>query len=88
MKDAKIISPKYSTYQNLFVNSVIQPELSYTVDKGCIRLKTEDTPIKRAPVSLQYINENSEFPLKGCLVSDLALSKWDERHNIDTFSND
>lgn len=86
--DAKIINPKYSAYQNLFVNSVIQPDINYRVDKGCIRLKTEDAPIIKAPVSLQYINENSEFPSRGCLVSDLALSKWDERYKIDTPSSD
>lgn len=82
--DAIIISPKYSAYQNLFVNSVIQPDISYTVDKGCIRLKTEDAPIKKAPVSLQYVNENSEFPSRGCLVSDLALSKWNQLYKTDT----
>ncbi|WMJ83310.1 DUF4183 domain-containing protein [Oscillospiraceae bacterium LTW-04] len=79
--DAQIINPAYSSYQNLFVNSIIQPEISYFVDKGCICLKTEDTPIEKAPVSLQYVNENSEFPFGDCLVSNLALSKWNEQHN-------
>lgn len=86
--DAQIISPKYSSYQNLFVNCMLQPGISYLVDKGYICLKTKDAPIKKAPVSLQYVNENSEFPSGDCLVSNLALSKWHEQHKIEAPSSD
>ena len=81
--DAKIISPRYSTYQNLFVNSVIQPQISYSVEEGCLRLNTADAPIKCAPVSLQYINAHPEFPSRDGLVSNLSLSKWRAQHTLE-----
>ena len=80
---AQIISPKFSTYQNLFVNCVIQPSISYSVEEGCLRLNTTDAPIKGAPVSLQYVNEHSEFPSRECLASDLAIIKWHKQYAVE-----
>ena len=51
-----IPAPERSSYQNLFVNGVIQPDVSYLVRKGCLFLKTTDTPLRGAPISLQSIS--------------------------------
>lgn len=50
-----IPDPQKESFQNLYVNGVIQPEVNYTVRPGFLCLQTEDAPIKRAPISLQSI---------------------------------
>jgi len=50
-----ILDPDQTSYQNLFVNSVLQPEVNYTVKKGLLVLKTEDMPIEGVPISIQFI---------------------------------
>ena len=50
-----IPAPKEQSYQNLFVNGMLQPDVNYKVKKGCLVLKTLDAPLKRAPVTLQSI---------------------------------
>ncbi len=48
--------PECGSYQNLFVNGVIQPDVNYCVQKGLLALKTEDTPLAGAPISLQLVS--------------------------------
>lgn len=48
-----IPDPKSNSFQNLYINGVIQPAICYMVQKGCLSLKTEDAPTKRAPIILQ-----------------------------------
>ncbi len=50
-----IIDPELSSYQNLFVNGVLQPKVNYMVEKGMLSLQTDDVPNIGAPISLQYI---------------------------------
>jgi hypothetical protein len=50
-----ILDPNQTSYQNLFVNAVIQPDINYLVQKGALTLKTEDIPLTGAPISLQFI---------------------------------
>ena len=50
-----ISDPQESSYQNLFVNGVIQPQVNYFVQKGLLTLDTVDAPIKGAPVALQFV---------------------------------
>jgi len=54
--DGGIPNPNLSTYQNLFVNGVIQPNVNYTVEKGKLTLNTQDTPVMKVPLSLQFIS--------------------------------
>lgn len=51
----EILDPKSVSYINLFINGVLQPHKNYIVKKGELRLKTEDIPIKDAPIILQMI---------------------------------
>lgn len=48
-----ILDPITVSYMNLFINGVLQPKESYEVERGVIKLKTEDVPIKGAPIILQ-----------------------------------
>ncbi|SNT02650.1 conserved repeat domain-containing protein [Anaerovirgula multivorans] len=50
-----IPNPQQASYQNLFVNAVLQPGINYMVQKGILTLKTEDTPLEKTPISLQSI---------------------------------
>lgn len=50
-----IPDPEKTSYQNLFVNGVIQPGNNYKVQEGCLTLKSEDLPLKGTPISLQFI---------------------------------
>lgn len=50
-----IIDPLLSSYQNLFVNGVVQPQINYSVQTGLLTLNTQDAPITGAPVTLQFI---------------------------------
>lgn len=48
-----IPDPALKSYQNLYVNSVIQPSVSYIVQKGLLTLITIDAPSQKSPVTLQ-----------------------------------
>jgi len=50
-----ILDPEQTSYQNIFVNGVIQPDINYMVQEGSFTLKTEDTPLKGGPIVLQSI---------------------------------
>lgn len=50
-----ILDPELTSYQNLFVNGVIQPSINYMVQKGSLTLNTEDIPLEGAPIILQFI---------------------------------
>jgi len=51
-----ILSPEQSSYQNLFVNGVIQPDVNYMVKNNYLILGTENKPLPGSPISLQYIS--------------------------------
>src|SRR6478752_222786 len=55
--DAKILSPNKVSYINLFINGILQPQSTYTVEKGKINLK--EFPSKDLPITLQFIIINS-----------------------------
>ncbi|WP_163538219.1 DUF4183 domain-containing protein [Gracilibacillus sp. YIM 98692] len=50
-----IPNPKNTSYQNLFINGVLQPNINYLVEQGLLYLNTTDTPLKGAPIVLQFI---------------------------------
>ncbi|AKL96314.1 hypothetical protein CACET_c28690 [Clostridium aceticum] len=50
-----ILDPRQISYQNLFINGVLQPPMNYVVEKGLLLLKTEDIPLEKSPISLQFI---------------------------------
>jgi len=55
--DAKILSPNKVSYINLFINGILQPQSTYTVEEG--KLTIEESPSKDVPITLQFIIINS-----------------------------
>ncbi|WIV12931.1 DUF4183 domain-containing protein [Proteiniborus sp. MB09-C3] len=51
-----ILDPKQTSYQNLFINGVIQPSINYMVRAGILMLEAECVPIKEAPISIQFVS--------------------------------
>ncbi|HOM03067.1 MAG TPA: DUF4183 domain-containing protein [Acetivibrio sp.] len=51
-----ILDPKKASYCNLFINAVLQPSGSYSVQKGLLTVNTRDRPLKGAPICLQFIS--------------------------------
>lgn len=47
--------PGLCSFQNLFVNGVLQPQINYSVREGHLTLQTTDAPIMGAPVTLQAV---------------------------------
>ena len=52
----RISNPKNSSFQDLYVNGMIQPEVNYRVHKDCLTLTTTDTPAKDVPIALQFVS--------------------------------
>lgn len=54
--DKGILDPEQTSYQNLFVNGVLQPGINYVVKEGMLILEVEYTPAKEIPISIQFIS--------------------------------
>ncbi|OQR53107.1 DUF4183 domain-containing protein [Bacillus sp. CDB3] len=52
---SKILSPTEVSYFNLFINGVIQPLITYTIEVGKLTLLSEEPPALHAPITLQFI---------------------------------
>jgi len=50
-----VSDPQLSSYQNLFVNGVIQPQINYSVQEGRLTLNTSDAPNPGVPITLQFV---------------------------------
>ena len=50
-----ILSPRLTSYQNLLVNAVNQPDIDYQVADNCLVFKTADLPTVEAPITLQSV---------------------------------
>lgn len=53
--DKGISAPQLSSYQNLFVNGVIQPQINYSVQEGRLTLNTSEAPKPGVPITLQFV---------------------------------
>ncbi len=51
-----LLNPHHTSYQNLFINGVLQPSPIYTVEEGSLLLEVENPPIENAPVTLQFVS--------------------------------
>lgn len=51
-----ILDPNQTSYENLFINGVIQPSINYVIKEGILILEVESAPIEDAPISLQFIS--------------------------------
>lgn len=50
-----IPDPNNLSYENLFINGVIQPKVNYRIQEGILTLEVEDAPIEGAPITLQCL---------------------------------
>lgn len=51
-----ILDPQHTSYENLFINGVIQPGANYIIKKGLLLLEVECPPIEGVPISIQFIS--------------------------------
>ena len=49
-----ILDPQQVSFQQLFINGVLQPSINYVLEKGKLTLTTQDPPLTGAPVILRY----------------------------------
>lgn len=71
----EMMGPEDSSYQNLFVNGVLQPHVNYRVMRQCIVLETEDSPTVAAPITLQSITSPPAIPYCQTRLSDAAFAE-------------
>ena len=70
-----IPDPDQSSYQNLFINSVLQPSANYFVRKGYLILETEDGPVETAPITLQSVGSD---PAASCCKTQYSKAAFAE----------
>lgn len=75
-----IPSLRTSAFQNLFVNSVIQPHVNFSVQKGCLIIKTKDSPTVGAPITLQSVKNIPSLHCCNVKMSDAALAQWKKEY--------
>lgn len=51
-----IPAPQDTSYQKLVVNSLLQPPINYSVQRGLLQLKTGDAPLNNSPLTLQSVS--------------------------------
>lgn len=73
-----ILDPTEISYQNLFVNGVLQPLVDYQVRKGYLVLETENNPTVGAPITLQSVSSIPAEPRCEVKMSDAALTQWEK----------
>ncbi len=54
--DRGILDPNQTSYNNLFVNGVIQPSINYAIEPGILTLTAAYAPIEKAPISVKFIS--------------------------------
>ena len=56
-----ILNPDSVSYYSLFINAVIQPSVTYSVQEGLLILTTDDIPMVGSPITLQFITISSRY---------------------------
>lgn len=74
-----IPDPDDSSYQNLFVNGILQPHVNYFVRRGGLILETEDSPAVTAPITLQSVNGCAAAPCFKTQLSDAAHNQLKQK---------
>lgn len=50
-----ILDPNEISYENLFINGLLQPNINYIIEKDKLTLNTVDTPTKGAPITILFV---------------------------------
>ncbi len=51
-----ILDPQQTSYQQLFINGVVQPKRNYTLKKGLLTLEVAYLPRPGVPISIQFVS--------------------------------
>lgn len=51
-----IPAPQATSFQHLMINGALQPQINYSVQRGCLCLHTENTPPKDSTIILQSVS--------------------------------
>jgi uncharacterized repeat protein (TIGR01451 family) len=51
-----ILDPQQTSYQQLFINGVVQPKRNYTIKKGLLTLEVACLPRPGVPMSIQFVS--------------------------------
>lgn len=54
-----ILDPEQTSFQNLFINGVLQPETNYIINEGLLTLEARPLPVDGVPISIQFISLSS-----------------------------
>jgi len=54
--DRGILDPRQTSYNNLFVNGVIQPSINYTIEPGILALTVKYAPMKESPILVKFVS--------------------------------
>lgn len=54
--DRGILDPKQISYNNLFVNGVIQPGINYTIEPGILTLTAAYAPMEESPILVRFVS--------------------------------
>ena len=54
--DRGILDPKQTSYNNLFVNGIIQPSINYAIESGILTLTVAYAPMKESPFLVRFVS--------------------------------
>lgn len=54
--DQGILDPNQTSYNNLFVNGVLQPSVNYTIEPGVLTLTVPYAPIEKSPILVKFVS--------------------------------
>jgi hypothetical protein len=80
-----ILDPQQVSFQQLFINGVLQPPINYILEKGKLTLTTQDSPLTGAPVILRYftLTDSNGAVIKAETAQYLALAQGGKREYTD-----
>lgn len=76
------------SYQNLFVNGILQPHINYCTRKNCLIFRTEDSPTINAPITLQSVDSAIAIPYCKTQFSEKALAHWKKIYQTNQYLDD
>ncbi|RXE60398.1 DUF4183 domain-containing protein [Acetivibrio mesophilus] len=82
-----IPDPKSVSYYAVYINGLIQPGTNYHIEKGSLALKTEDVPIKNAPIAISFVTFRNKdgvvLPAEVCYYNAISNGMKREYTNDD-----
>lgn len=57
-----IPDPRYVSFISVFINGILQPPSLYKIQKGVLKLKSNDAPKSGVPIIIQYLKKRCKKP--------------------------